>query len=78
MFEASFYFPKFPSTHLSNTLQIFLFNFHNNHRGICTELTFKIGEGPSRDMYKGHKDEAKVGRFEGGRWGWMGQGAMEG
>ena len=29
----------------------------------------KIGEGPSRKMYKGHKDKAKVGRFEGGRQG---------
>ena len=27
----------------------------------------KIGEGPSRNMYKGHMDKAKEGRFEGGR-----------
>ena len=29
---------------------------------------------PSRNMYKGHMDKAKVGRFEGGRQGWVGQG----
>ena len=23
-------------------------------------------------MYKGHMDKAKGGRFEGGRWGWVG------
>ena len=27
----------------------------------------KIEAGPSRDMYKGHMDKAKRGRFEGGR-----------
>ena len=27
----------------------------------------KIGEGPSRNMYKGPTDKAKGGRFEGGR-----------
>ena len=26
------------------------------------------GEGPSRNMYKGHMDKAKWGRIEGGRW----------
>ena len=34
----------------------------------------KIGEGPSRNMFKGHMDKAKGGRFEGGRQGWVGQG----
>ena len=33
----------------------------------------KIGEGPSRTMYKGHTNEAKGLRFEGGRWRWVGQ-----
>ena len=32
-----------------------------------------IGEGPSRNMYKGHMDKAKWGRFEGRRWGWVEQ-----
>ena len=32
----------------------------------------KIGEGSSRNMYKGHMDKAKGGRIEGGRWGWLG------
>ena len=27
-------------------------------------------------MYKGHMDKAKRGRFEGGRWGWMGWGVV--
>ena len=34
----------------------------------------KIGEGSSRNMYKGHMDKAKGSRLEGGRWGWVGQG----
>ena len=34
----------------------------------------KIGEGPSRNMYKGHMNKAKRGRFEGGRQGWVGRG----
>ena len=29
---------------------------------------------PSRNIYKGHMDKAKGGRFEGGRWGWVGWG----
>ena len=33
----------------------------------------KIGEGPSRNMYKGPMDKAKEGRFEGGRQGGMGR-----
>ena len=32
-----------------------------------------IGEGPSRNIYKGHMDKAKGCRFEGGRWGWVGR-----
>ena len=32
----------------------------------------KIGEGPSRNMFKGHIDKAKGGRFKGGRWGLVG------
>ena len=32
----------------------------------------KTGEGPSRDVYKGHVDKAKAGRFKGGRQGWVG------
>ena len=31
----------------------------------------KIGEVPSRNMYKGPMDKAKGGRFEGGLWGWV-------
>ena len=27
----------------------------------------------SRNMYEGHMDKAKEGRFEGGRQGWVGQ-----
>ena len=34
------------------------------------------GEEPSRNMYKGPMDKAKGGRFDGGRWGWVGQGGM--
>ena len=33
----------------------------------------KIGEGPSRNMYKGHMDKAEGGKFEGGRLGWVGK-----
>ena len=29
-------------------------------------------------MYNGHMDKAKVGRFKGGRHGWMGWGAGHG
>ena len=36
-----------------------------------------MGEGPLRNMYKGHMDKAEGGRFEGGRWGWEGWGSME-
>ena len=32
-----------------------------------------IGEGASGNMYKGHMDKAKGGRFEGGRRRWVGQ-----
>ena len=31
-----------------------------------------VSLGTSRNMYKGHMDKAKVGRFEGGRRGWVG------
>ena len=27
-------------------------------------------------MYKGPTDKAKVGRIEGGRWGWVGKGRV--
>ena len=30
------------------------------------------GRGKSRNVYEGDMDKAKGGRFEGGRWGWMG------
>ena len=33
----------------------------------------KIGEEPSRNMYKGHMDKAKGGSFKGGRLGWSGE-----
>ena len=33
-----------------------------------------IGEGPSRNMYKGLMDKAKGGRLEDGRRGWLGLG----
>ena len=36
------------------------------------------GEGPSRDMYKGHMDKAKGGMFEGGRRGWGAGGDVAG
>ena len=29
------------------------------------------GVGLSRNMYKGHMDKAKGGRFKGGKWGWL-------
>ena len=29
----------------------------------------EIGEGQSKNMYKGHMKKTKGGRFEGGRWG---------
>ena len=32
-------------------------------------LKKEIGEGPSRNMYKGHMDKAKGGRFKGGAEG---------
>ena len=38
----------------------------------------EIRERPSRNMYKGHMDKAKGGRFEGERWGWVGLGAIVG
>ena len=38
----------------------------------------KIGEGPSRNIYKGHMDKAKGGAFEGGRWRWVEQGGVVG
>ena len=34
------------------------------------------GDGSSRNMYKGPMDKAKRGRFNGGRWGWVGWGTM--
>ena len=30
----------------------------------------KIGEGLSKNMYKGHMDKARAGRVDGGGWGW--------
>ena len=33
-----------------------------------------IGEGTSRNMYKGHLDKAEEGKFEDGRKEWVGQG----
>ena len=38
----------------------------------------KIGEGLSRNMYKGHMDKAKGGRFKGKRQGWVGWGTVVG
>ena len=38
----------------------------------------KIGEGSSRNMYKGHIDKAKGRRIEGGRQGCVGQGRLVG
>ena len=38
----------------------------------------KIGEGPSRNMCKGHMDKAKEGRFKGGKWEWVGWSGMVG
>ena len=38
----------------------------------------KIGERPSRNMYKGHMGTAKRGRFKGGKLGWLGLGGMVG
>ena len=38
----------------------------------------KIGEGPSRNMYKGSMDKAKGGRLKGGRRRWVGWKAMVG
>ena len=35
----------------------------------------EIGEGPSRNTYKGHMDKDKGGGFMGGRQGWVGWGA---
>lgn len=29
-----------------------------------------------KDMYKEHMDQAKEGRFKGGKWGWVGQGSI--
>ena len=43
-----------------------------------TSLRGKIGEGPSRNRYRGHMDKAKGGRFEGGRHGWVGWEVMVG
>ena len=39
-------------------------------------ITGGEGEGPSRNMYIGHMDKAKGGRFEVGRWGWVGWGGV--
>ena len=35
-----------------------------------------IGEVTSKNMYTGHIDKAKGDRFDGGKWGWVGQGAV--
>ena len=37
-----------------------------------------LGEGLSRNNFKGHVDKAKVGRIKGGRWGWLGWGGVVG
>ena len=34
---------------------------------ICQSVQIKREDGPSRNMYKGHMDKGKGGRFEGGR-----------
>ena len=36
------------------------------------------GKGLSRNTYKGHMDKAIGGRFQGGRWGWVGWEAVVG
>ena len=51
---------------------------HFNGVEEITSLRGKIGEGPSRNRYRGHMDKAKGGRFEGGRWGWVQWGAVVG
>ena len=37
-----------------------------------------IRDDPLRNMYKGHVDKDKGGRFEGGKWGWVGERVMVG
>ena len=37
-----------------------------------------IKERPSRNMYQGHMDKAKRGKFEGRGQGWVGQGGHGG
>ena len=50
----------------------------SNQRGGRRVIMEKIGEEPSRNMYKGHMDKAKGGRFKVGRQGWVGCWAMVG
>ena len=45
-------------------------------RGWRERYNRKIGEGWSRNTYKGHVDKAKGGRIEGWKWGWMGSGVV--
>ena len=40
----------------------------SNQRGGGRGIIEEIGEGPSRNMYKGHMDKSKGGRINGGRW----------
>ena len=49
----------------------------HNQRGEGGKKMGKIGQDPLRNMCKGHMDKAKAW-FEGGRWGWVGQGAEVG
>ena len=50
----------------------------SNQRGGGRRITGKKEEGPSRNMYKGHRDKTKGGRFKGRRWGWVRQEAVVG
>ena len=46
--------------------------------GLQKEVIPQIGEGPARNMYKGHMDKAKGGGFKGGRQGWVERGVWWG
>ena len=50
----------------------------SNQRGRGGEYWGKIRKGSSRNMYKGHRDKATGGRFEGGRQGRVGRKGMVG
>ena len=49
----------------------------STQRGVGSGIMGKIGEGPSRDMYKGHMDKAKGGRLVQGWEAGMGGVKME-